>query len=214
MKTLRSISIAVLLSLAVAAPAAASTVSVSVSSPNTTLGTAVSYTISGEAEVTQTYEVRMISTSSANFASACENKSAGVTVYEKEVQVETPGVTTIAFAHSAELPLTDYSSLGTYAVCGVVRMGREPHVGTPSTSNVATFTVNAPVTPPVVPSSTPPAPAPVPLVAPAVVPATIHIAPVTNSAQKLHTALVKCRKQKNKKKRVKCERAAKTAAHR
>lgn len=214
MKTLRSISTAafIFFTLAVSA-ASASTISVSLSSTNPTLGTPISYTLSGEAKVKETYEVRImhVGLPEANCTKANEKES--IRLHDPfEVFANATSLT-----QSETIPIVDYNALGTYAVCAMVRNGPESHYSEKgfSADSTTSFTVVAPAVPsastPVPPVETPAAPTPA--VAPVVAPALVAhvVAPVP--AQKPHTAIAKCKKQKNKKKRVKCERAAKKAAH-
>lgn len=105
------------------------------------------------------------------------------------------------FEKTETLPATEYPALGTYEVCAEVDQW--------TTTTEATFMVLAvPLPPP------PPPPAatlpPSPVVTPPAIPATVS-KPLT-AAQKLHAALAKCKHQKNKRKRVKCERTAKAVA--
>lgn len=205
MKTLRSISTAVLVFLVMAVPAAsASTIKVAVSAPNFFLGTPVTYTVSGEAEVGQTFQVNIVSGSSET---ECYNQGPASVPVLKPVQVgRLHGSSVEPFNQSAIIPTTDYSALGTYTVCAMIRKGEHLE------ESLMTFAIMSEPAPVLfVPAAVVPSPAPV--VTPAVTP---HVATVVapTATQKLHAALVKCKRQKNKHKRLKCERAAKTAAHR
>lgn len=214
MKTLRSISTAVLLCLILAAPAAADELSLSASSVFP--GEAVSYTV----KVDESHPdirpgvvaiVRLVSDSECLVES---NK-------EQHILEELPYSTSTTETHVMEVNL--YEAFATYHVCEyyLVKEVGEPRA---SAQKLTSFAVVARPVPPV----TPPTPvvateAPLSAVASSSAVAPTIVTPPTpvvathvtilTAAEKLRVALVKCKKQKNKKKRVKCERAAKKAAH-
>lgn len=209
MKTLRSISIAVLLSLAVASPAAASsTISLAVSSPNPTLGTPISYSVSGEAEVKETYEVRIMHVGLPEANCNKANTAESIQLHAP-FEVQGSASSLISFVRNEPIPIADYAEVGTYAMCAKVR-------GASPAESLTSFTVEAPaaplapeplvVTPPATPASAVVyAPVEAPLLTPVIAP---------TASQKLHAALVKCKKLKKHSKRVKCEHATKRAAGR
>lgn len=194
MKALRNTSIAVLACLIVASPAtAAPNLTVSVSPTNSIfVSTAVSYTVSGEAEVEgETYQVNI---SSGTSESECLKSKTEVL---RPVQIGK-----LSFANTGLIPTEDHSSLGTYIVCAMVRC-RESCTGPHAYIETSTqFTVVA--EPPPLVQPTVPAP-------PSVQPPVVHVAQhatTISASNKLKVALAKCKKQKNKKKRQKCERQA------
>lgn len=202
MINLRSISTAVLSCLVLAAPASAAESSIHLSLPESAyLGTPVSATVavSGEAPAHRKYGVAFLhaGTPVANCGKAVEEGSASVTAVASSTVVST-------VEGSVALPLVNYETLGTYTLCAYVQRN-EP---TPAEAHASFTVVNPPPPPPVVTPPAPPAPVVTPP-APVVTPPVIH---ALTSAQKLHAALAKCKKQKNKRKRVKCERTARTAA--
>jgi hypothetical protein len=198
--------LAVLATLVSTAPAAAdSAINLTLSSANPYLGTPITYQVSGEAEVHETYEVRImyVGLSGANCGKARPTESSQV----REVEVQGKAATLIPFNYSATLPIEDYSALGTYAVCANVR-GESP------AESLTSFTVSAepaPVPPPtlVVAPTVTPAPAPVVTPSPAVAPATPVVKPVVKPVSKLAKALKLCKKLKKHGKRVACEKRAK-----
>ena len=201
MINLRRISTAVLFCLVLAAPAsAASPIHLSVPA-SAYLGSPVTYQLSGEPEPTRHFRVGFLHT---EVPGACA----------KALKGESSPATTVAsgqvlsgkFEEHGSLPTTLYEALGTYYVCAAVQT-EEPAPA----ETYASFTVvpAPPPPPPVVTPPTPPAPVVTPP-APVVTPPVVH--PPLTSAQKLHAALAKCKKQKNKRKRVKCERTARSAA--
>jgi|ERR1700677_2876939 len=208
MKTLRTTSIAVLLCLVMATPAAAdSTINLTLSSTNPVVNTPVTYTVTGQAEDHETYEVRImhVNLPSANCGKARPTESSQV----REVEVQGKASTLLSFEYSATLPTEDYTEVGTYAVCANVR-GNSPIESLTSFTVLAAPAPTVPVvapTPPPAPAASPVAPAPesaaLVLAAPAVA------ATVPSAAQKLRTALAKCKKLKKHSKRVQCERSAK-----
>jgi hypothetical protein len=179
MKTLRSISTAVLLCLVLAVPASAAEVNLSLSTTSVILGTPVTATASGVA--TTNYGVAVIK------EAPCTKDNATTMV----LGVNEPG----PFDQTVTL---GYSTVGTYNVCAEIDHW--------TTVVEATLTVLAVPLPPA-PAPVAVAPAPTAVVAPVIAPKPV-VKPLT-TAQKLHTSLVKCKKQKNKKKRVQCERLAK-----
>jgi hypothetical protein len=205
MKTLRSISTAVLLCLVLASPAAAATeptISATVSTPSATLGTPVSYTVSGAGEPSQTYSVRIVSLATHAASECVHGNSNSQLVFQFGGSLGGSSVSLKSFSTTNEIPSSDYSTIGTYAVCSILQGGAKDTYSEP-----VTFAVVAPA-PPVQPTP-PPAPAVTPSVAPLAPPLAAPSVAASTSVQKLHAALAKCKKQKNKKKRAKCERAAK-----
>lgn len=186
MKTLRCISTAVLACLALAVPASAAEVSLSLSTTSTTLGTPITATASGVA--TTNYGVAVI----------------------KEAPCTKDNATTMAlgvneggpFDQTVTLPATGYPTVGTYNVCAEV-----DHWTTVTQATLAVLAVPLPPPPPPAPVV---APALAPPVTSAVAPKPV-VKPLT-TAQKLHKALAKCKREHPKSKRVKCERAARRAA--
>ena len=193
MKTLRSISTAVLLCLALAAPASAAEVNLSLSPTTTTLGgSPVMATLTGNSQAP--HNTHLLAVANTAKSGSCEGYQ-GRTILE--VQEEPSSKVNV----TVEIPPADYTVIGTYRVCSFVRA--EPSEHSPYESGI--FTVLA------VPPPAPPAPVITPAPAPVVTPPAPVVKPLT-SAQKLHTALAKCKRQKNKRKRAKCERQARKAA--
>jgi hypothetical protein len=191
----------VLVTLVSTAPAAAaSTINLTLSSANPVLGTPITYHVSGNAEVKETYNVRIMSVDSSHPESECVRE----TTHSQLVRTWQIGGTIASpepINYEAALPITDYSTLGTYAVCAMVRGGSSFAELTTS------FTV---VTPP------PPPPPPAPVVAPAPAPvvkppppAAPEVVPVVKPVSKLAKALKMCKKLKKHTKRVACEKRAK-----
>jgi hypothetical protein len=206
MKILYNISITVLLCLFLAAPANAAESSIYLTVPTSTyLGSSVTatVTVSGEVSATRKYGVAFLhaETPVTDCGKAVEKGSASVTmVYAKTTSSSSP------LEESVALPLVNYEALGTYTLCAYVQ--RE--APTPAEAT-ASFTVVVPPPPPTVTPPAPPTPSapvvtvPVPVVPPAPI---IH---TLTTAQKLRTALAKCKKLKkhSHSKRVQCERTAK-----
>jgi hypothetical protein len=195
MKSLYSISLTVLAFLIVASPAAAvPNVTVKVAPESSIFAnTPATYTVSGEAEVGQKYSVRIMPVESSHPASECVAGRANTKLLHEPIEVHGTSASE-AFSYTETIPVEDHSFLGVYAVCAMVREG---HAINPETAeNTTEFSVV-----PLTPSN----PTPAQPVAPV-----IHTTSNT-STTKLHAALAKCKKQykHNKKKRVKCERAAK-----
>jgi hypothetical protein len=201
------VTLAVFATLVSPAPAAAaSTINLAVSSSNPVLGTLVTYTVSGEAEVTQMYEVRImhVGLPSAN----CERARPAESIQVRAVEVQGKATSLIPFNYSATLPIEDYSELGTYAMCAIVREGRITTGG--FSSSLTSFTVMAApaseptpqITPPQAPAPAP-APAPVMTPPPSVAPATPMVKPV-KPVSKLSKALKLCKQQKKHSRRIAC----------
>lgn len=200
MKTLRSISTAVLLCLVFAAPAAAD--ELSLSSTSIFPGETVSVTVAVQAhpEIRQGI-VAMVRLTSAECLKEASGKVSGAA---EEHPLAQAGNYTFPFPQ-ANL----YEAFGTYRVCEYYLTEDK---GSQASSQLATmFTVVArpvPPSPVVAPAS------PAPVVAPVSSPPTTTLPPLApvskplTKAQKLHAALAKCKHQKNKHKRVKCERQA------
>jgi hypothetical protein len=203
MNTLRSISTAVLLSVALTAPAAAATpnISVSVTAASPILvGTAVTYRVSGEGEVRGEYSVHIMPVSATAPAETCYNAGSSTKLVLHSIALGGSMSSLTAFQNEGVIPVEDYPAIGTYVVCATIRNE------TNTTEHLETFSVTEP------PSVVQPAanPSPTPSVAPLLpTPVATPSVVASTSAQKLHAALAKCKKQKNKKKRAKCERAAK-----
>jgi hypothetical protein len=211
MKSFSTITLASLVAVVIAAPAAAaSKIEVSVSSPNPTLGTPVTYQVSGEAEVGETYQVNILDGPSSQECFNQIKRVQGPSSVEvlRPVQVGRQHESSIeSFSQSAMVPIEDYSALGTYTVCAMVRLGV---LNTGSFAESATsFTVVAAPAPE--PKSEPtseitsPAPAPTP----AATPVTPRVTPVAKPVSKLAKALTLCKKLKKHSKRVACEKRAK-----
>lgn len=194
--------LAAVATLVFAAPAAAaSKIEVSVSSPNPTLGASVTFQVSGEAEVGETYQVDISSESERD----CIDQVAGH--YQTVFPAYQLGNDS-SINQAATIPIGDYNALGTYAVCAMVRLGVLSSGS--FAESTTSFTVVAPPAPEPTPTIVAPAPAAVPVLAPAVTaPATTtHVTPVATTAQKLHAALAKCKRLKKHSKRVACEKRA------
>jgi hypothetical protein len=212
MKTLRSISTAVLLCLVLAAPAAATTtpnISVSVSASSATLGTPVSYTVSGEGEARQMFAVRVMSLASYPASECVRSNERSQLIFEAPGTFNGSGAVLHQFNENREIPAADYNALGTYAVCAVLKGTEHDTESAPVTFSVVAPAPLVQATPQVTPPAATPSVAPLPP-APVATPSVV----ASTSVQKLHKALAKCKKQKNKKKRAKCERVAKAAARR
>lgn len=204
MKTLRSISTAALLSLVFASTASAVPANISISATPSvaSLGTIVSYTVSGSAEVKETYEVRLmhVGVPSANCAKARPEES---TLLHAPFEVEGKAATPIAINRTEVIPVSDYATTGTYVLCARILKGASAEGETYESST--SFTVEAPApSPSITPAPAPPAPA---VVSTPVT--TVHA--TASTAQKLHAALAKCKKQKNSHKRKQCERRARSS---
>jgi hypothetical protein len=196
MKTLRSISTAVLLCLILAAPAAAD--ELSLSTPSVFSGETVSYTIKVEEHPGTSFiaMVRLTNDPTCLLEKSTKQNILSTASFTKPT-TETRLLTGL------------YEAFGTYQVCEYFLNENEKENAKPQI--IKTFEVVAhpvPPTPtvPVAPVSTP---APVTAIPSAIVP---HVTVLT-AAQKLRAALKKCKHQKNKRKRVKCERAAKKVRH-
>lgn len=187
MKNLRCISTAVLACLVLAAPAsAADEVHLILSPTSTTLGgTPITATASGVA--TSNYAVWTMRTEGA-----CTEANAMSSPFGRNHFAG-------AFEQAGVISPTRYPTVGTYKVCAEIDEWAE--------TSEATFAVLAVPPPPPPPgvNNAPPPPPPVVTAPPPVV------KPLT-AAQKLKAALAKCKHQKNKRKRVKCERAARASA--
>jgi hypothetical protein len=232
MKTLRSISTAVLFFLILAAPAAAdSTINLTVSPTESVVGTPVTYTVSGEAEVTQMYEVRIMQVDSSHPETECVRATKNSQLLRQlEVQGKGSPLKPFRYPESGEetIPVKDYSELGTYTVCAILREGRtncnlnECHAESTTNFTVVAVTkaeeaaktaeaqkkeaqekkakenTNGSGTTPTITPSLTPPPPVAPV-----------IKPVVKPVSKLAKALKLCKKQKNKHKRAKCEKLAK-----
>ncbi len=199
MKTLRCISTVVLSCLFLAAPASAAP-SIHLSLPESAyLGSAVTATVSGESEATRKYDVRFLHAEVPAAECGKEAESKSTNVYGSTVPASGK------FETSVPLPTTLYEALGTYTICATVQTNEPANAETH-----ASLTVVTPPPPP------PPAPAATPVSGPAatIIPPLAPVSKPLTAAQKLHAALAKCKHQKNKRKRVKCERAARRTNHR
>jgi hypothetical protein len=198
MKTLRSISTAVLLCLVLAAPAAATTtpnVSVTLSATSVTLGTSPTYRVSGEGEARQTFAVRVMSLASYPASECFRSNERSQSVFEFKGQLGGAGTELHEFSESGEISNTDDNALGSYVVCARIQEGIHP-----AESEPVTFTVIAPVstsasTPSVINQTTIPAPPLLPVVSKP----TVKV-PEPGASSK------KCKRLKNHKKRIQCER--------
>lgn len=207
MNTLRSISTAVLLSLVLATSASAAEPNISVTvsaNPSATLGTPVTYNVSGEGEARQTFSVRIMSLATYPASECLRANEKSSVVYEYPATLNGSGVSLHSFSESGTIVSSDYSALGAYVVCARITGGVHP------AETSVSFSVVAPA-PVVTTPAANPNPAPAPSVAPLLpTPVATPSVVASTSAQKLHAALAKCKKQKNKKKkRAQCERAAK-----
>lgn len=198
--------LAVLATLVSAAPASASTINLILSSSSPVLGTPISYQVSGEAEVGQMYEVRIMQIDSSHPESECV-RATPYSQLLRELEVQGKGSPLKSFNREETIPIKGYSELGTYAVCALVRDGSRNPYSESFAESTTSFTVVAPPAPPApAPIASAPAPVPAPIVTPPppVAPATSVVKPMS----KLAKALKLCKKLKKHSKRVACEKLA------
>lgn len=193
--------LAVFAALVSTAPAAADSIHLSVFPTSTSLsGPTVTYQVSGEAEVKETYDVRIMSVDSSHPESECVNQTTNSQLVRGPIEIQGKATSLISFSHEEPIPVKDYSELGTYAVCAMIRGGSSFAESTTS------FTVVAPPAPaPVVA----PVPAPVVTQPPPIAPATPVVKPVVKPVSKLAKTLKMCEKLKKHTRRVACEKSAK-----
>jgi hypothetical protein len=221
MKTLRNISTAVLFFLVMAAPAAADSISLTeVPTEVSSSSLSVTYKVLEEPEAGYSSTIRLMRV-------GWTGSNCGQVPQESNKVMNWRNVQSTSVRRFSLEPAFDYEGLGPYVVCAVIAKGYHQAIAESS----ASFTVveitkmemaekaeeaaakakseseaaakktqeesaHASTAPSSTLTKTPPL-----------------VQPLT-SAQKIHAALVKCKKLKKHSKRVKCERAAKKAARR